>query len=383
MRIALDDELFRHLDAADLRHPADVVAAQVDEHQVLGDFLGIVDEFLLHRPILGLGAAPSPGAGQGPVDDLAALPRALRIPLRRLDPRQDFRRRADDVEAVEMHEDHVRRRIQAAQRPIEIDRRTGEGNGHALREHHLHHVAGADVLADAFHSIHELLAPEGGDEILLLDGLIGARRGDGRRRGVEQRGALGERLLGRVQGAGLRSLGERDQLHAARDVVEDHHVRGDHEQDVRRVHVVRRRRVRKPPLHVAHGVVAEVAHQSAEEARQVRQVWHHETLGKRFDGGKGIVRVLSVDHAPVLQRGEGVASNAQHGARGQADDGIARPLLAALRRRFEQIGIGRVGELQIGGERRLQVREDLEDDRDVGKALAGKGVEFLLVHGSA
>ena len=39
--VALDAEEFRHLDAADLGHPAHVVAPQVHQHQVLGPLLGV------------------------------------------------------------------------------------------------------------------------------------------------------------------------------------------------------------------------------------------------------------------------------------------------------------------------------------------------------
>ena len=52
-------------------HPPHVVAGEVQEHQVLGSFLGILDQFGSHPALLGVGATPAPGAGDGTGDDPA------------------------------------------------------------------------------------------------------------------------------------------------------------------------------------------------------------------------------------------------------------------------------------------------------------------------
>jgi hypothetical protein len=51
--------------AGGLQHgdAADVVAAKVQQHQVLGAFLGVGDELLFERGVLGGRRAPGPGAG--------------------------------------------------------------------------------------------------------------------------------------------------------------------------------------------------------------------------------------------------------------------------------------------------------------------------------
>ena len=102
----LHHELLGDFDAADFRHAPDVVAAEVDEHQVLGELFGIVRQLPLHRHVVRFVAAAAPGAGQRPMHDHAVF-----------EPRQDFRRRAHDVKFAQVHEHHVGRRIKAPQRP--------------------------------------------------------------------------------------------------------------------------------------------------------------------------------------------------------------------------------------------------------------------------
>ena len=56
---------------AELRHPADIVAGQVDEHDVLGDLLRVLAQLARHPPVVVVGAAAAAGAGDGPGDDPA------------------------------------------------------------------------------------------------------------------------------------------------------------------------------------------------------------------------------------------------------------------------------------------------------------------------
>ncbi len=44
MAVALDEEAVGHLHRTGFRHAADIVAAQIDQHQMLGAFLGIVHQ---------------------------------------------------------------------------------------------------------------------------------------------------------------------------------------------------------------------------------------------------------------------------------------------------------------------------------------------------
>ena len=58
-------------------------------------------------------------------------------------------RRADHVEILEVEVEHVRRRIERAQRAVERQRVGANGLRQALRQHHLHHVAVGDVFLGA------------------------------------------------------------------------------------------------------------------------------------------------------------------------------------------------------------------------------------------
>ena len=65
VRVSLDLHHVGQLDRAELGHPADVVAAQVDEHDVLGPFLGIGQELLGQGPSSASSApAPRPASGR-------------------------------------------------------------------------------------------------------------------------------------------------------------------------------------------------------------------------------------------------------------------------------------------------------------------------------
>ncbi len=107
VRIALDDHLVRHPHGAGLRDTTRVIAAQVDQHQMLGDFLGVGEQVLLQREVFLGGLAPAPSAGDGTDGDQ---------PL--LQPHQDFRRGTDDMEIAKVQLEHVRRRVEAAQGAI-------------------------------------------------------------------------------------------------------------------------------------------------------------------------------------------------------------------------------------------------------------------------
>ena len=49
MAIAFDDELLRHLDRADPGDAADIVAAEIEQHQMLGPFLFVGEQFAGER----------------------------------------------------------------------------------------------------------------------------------------------------------------------------------------------------------------------------------------------------------------------------------------------------------------------------------------------
>ena len=69
--VAFDEEAIGDVDAADGRDVADIVTAKIEQHEVFGEFLGIVQERCRQRIVLGLGLAPRTRAGDRSNGDLA------------------------------------------------------------------------------------------------------------------------------------------------------------------------------------------------------------------------------------------------------------------------------------------------------------------------
>ena len=88
--VALDAHEVDDLDAARLADPAEVVAAEVDEHQVLGPLLRVGEQLRRRAGVLLRGRAAPAGAG----DRVQQRPSLV-------DLDQRLRDGADDVEAVE------------------------------------------------------------------------------------------------------------------------------------------------------------------------------------------------------------------------------------------------------------------------------------------
>ena len=92
--------------------PAEVVAAEVDEHQVLGALLGVGEQVGGERRVL-LGRV-------APRHRVPAIGCIIARPSVHLDQR--LRAGADDVEAVEAEQVHVRARVGRAQHPVDVER---------------------------------------------------------------------------------------------------------------------------------------------------------------------------------------------------------------------------------------------------------------------
>ena len=209
---ALDPHRARHADARE------VVAAEVDEHRVLRAVLLRREQ----RRRVALAGRDRPG-------DRVQLGAAARA----LDDR--LGRAAHEREVAELEEEEVRRRVDAAQRPVELDRRRRRRAGRALRDHDLEDVALADVLLRALDAAEVLLARR-----LALERTARRRAaGQGRRRPGEP---------GRVAA---------QQLGDAARVVEAQQDVGDEEEALRHAGPVVRQRHRR--LERRDRVVAEVA----------------------------------------------------------------------------------------------------------------------------
>ncbi len=112
VRVGLDGHERLDLDRAVLAHAAEVVAAEVDEHHVLGALLLVGQQVLRRsrRP-----ASASPPRGRVP-----AIGRVVARPPR--DGEQRLGRRADDLEVLEVQEVHVRRRVDRPQPAVDRER---------------------------------------------------------------------------------------------------------------------------------------------------------------------------------------------------------------------------------------------------------------------
>ena len=259
MAIALDEEAVGHLDRPDPGDAADVVAAEVEQHQMLGALFRIGKKLGAQRLVLGWALAARPCAGDRADDDLALA-----------HPDQDLRARADDLEAAEVEEAEIRRGIDPPQRPVERKCGQVEPAGEPLRQHDLEGVARGDVV----------LRP---DDHRLKFGLAGVRprfaRLDQRIDGHSRRVIEGqfERVHARVQprhralvsrarrDARRRAHRGHDRHLVARAVEHDHHGRADEQ---RLGHADRIRLCRGEALHPPHHVIAEIAEHASRHRRQ-------------------------------------------------------------------------------------------------------------------
>ena len=73
MRGQLQGEFLGHFDRADLRDAADIVAPEIEQHQVLGAFFRVVQQFLADRLVLGAVFPAMARAGNG-ADGDAVIP---------------------------------------------------------------------------------------------------------------------------------------------------------------------------------------------------------------------------------------------------------------------------------------------------------------------
>ena len=90
VRVALDGHELRHPHGAGVAHAADVVAAEVDQHDVLGALLLVALQLLAEPEVLLRGGAARARAGD-----------RVRLDLAVLDAHQHLGRRADDRDVAD------------------------------------------------------------------------------------------------------------------------------------------------------------------------------------------------------------------------------------------------------------------------------------------
>ena len=218
MAVAFDDEFLGRFHRADLRHPASVVAAQIQEHQMLGQLFRVGQQFGLERAILFRRFSPWPGPGNRPDGDFAIE-----------DPHQNFRAGPDHLKTTEVEKEHERRRVGAAQTAVQRKRRQGEFLAPALRRHDLKYVARADIFLGRLDRGEILGFGEIRHRRRRLGGLAQtARRGGRRTLEIAHRvhhPFTGLRI-GRARVLTVAGPDRGDHRHLALDAVHDHHHRG-------------------------------------------------------------------------------------------------------------------------------------------------------------
>jgi hypothetical protein len=173
------------------------------------------------------------------------------------------------VVVAEIEVIHVRRRIDAAQRAIEGERLRVERARGALRDLHLHDVAGQDVLLAAPHRVEKsalgecAIEPRRLGRFILEEAFVRQRPGQPRAQVLEPR-------LGIAFRAGLSRVGVHHEVELAEHVVEHRELVRDQKQHVRSTERVGLFFLQRILLDVTHALVAEIARQPAAEAQRRR-----------------------------------------------------------------------------------------------------------------
>mmetsp|Transcript_21136 Transcript_21136/g.68381 ORF Transcript_21136/g.68381 Transcript_21136/m.68381 type:complete len:375 (+) Transcript_21136:286-1410(+) len=135
-----------HFDRAALGDGADVVAAEVDEHDVLGALLLVREKLHLDALVLFRAGPARARAGE----------RAVRhLPL--LDPAQNLGRGCHEHAPTRLQIEHVRARIDHAESAVNLERIRESSTLEAMREHELENVPGPNVLFGPLHRIEKLI----------------------------------------------------------------------------------------------------------------------------------------------------------------------------------------------------------------------------------
>src|SRR5215472_9851439 len=126
MRIALYDHQLGDFDRTVICDAPQIIAAQIDQHYVLGRLLFIGPHLLAKQQVLGLGLAPGPRAG-----DRAILKAASG------GPDQHLRRSPQDGWPADLEVKHVRRWVDDPQGAIDLERMRDQRNVKTLRQYYL------------------------------------------------------------------------------------------------------------------------------------------------------------------------------------------------------------------------------------------------------
>ena len=347
--VAFDGEAVGDLHRPRRRHPAHIIAPEIEQHQVLGALLGIGEQAAFIGVILLAGLAARTRPGDGADRDLTLS-----------HPHEDLRRGTDQREPRQIEEIEERRGVHPPQRAIQRQRGQGEGAGEALGEHHLEDVARKDVVLRA--QGHRLVIV-GRDH----RGEIGEGIGHRFARGDRQGGA--ELAQGRIDplprtchgSGGVARLPDRgDGEQRIGQPVEHQNDRGAHEQHVGQVERAVGRAGQG--LDQADGLIAEIADETGEGGGQA--------LGHGIDAaGRG--ECAQFGQRIAFERGEGlgielpvavdlgcIAARAEHQIGIEPEQAVAPAHLAALDRFEQEVAAPRHDQPPRRAHRRIAVGDD-------------------------
>ena len=271
MRVALHLHELHDFDRARSAHPAEIVAAEVHEHQVLGALLLVGEEALDEVGILFRSRAAWPRAGDG-VHPAPAV----------VDRHQRLRRGADDVESNatvrgtwHAQQVHIGTRIGHSQHAVHVERRSGAGSIEPLGQHHLEGISGANELLDVIHG-REVVGTRCA-RVHHAPGLGVIRRHRGRRRSLQitrHRIDALNRVMPCLVHAVVRRVvvdGIRDQQDGAVGVVQHRQVSGEQEAHLGNPDLVGVAIGQAlPPAHRVVGHVAD--HATGQRRKSVRRI---------------------------------------------------------------------------------------------------------------
>ena len=340
----MDHHVIGNFDRADLGNSTEVIAAQIDQHVMLGKFLFVGQQLVFERLVLLRRFAARTGAGHRESRQTAIL-----------QAHERFRRGAHDLISVDGEEHHVRRGIGSAEHAVRAQQAVRIRTGELPRLHGLKNIAVKDVLAGLFYDI----------GVLRLGDVAGEAR---------SAGCLERRKRGLVVDQRRHALERRTRL-----AVILHHAVGlhvDHEHDlllevVVRDDLVEQHQVKIIPcaaldiegrLCVAEHRIREVADETARERRltlKPRCAVLAEHLAEHGERLVGLDRLVD----RTLERYRAVfAGRTQDGV--IAEKRVARPLFAALHALQQEKAVGTGLQAAQQRDRRCHIGVDLAADRN-------------------
>ena len=176
---------------------------------MLGELLGIRDQFFFKALIFFLAVTAPAGAGDRSHGDLAIF-----------QSRQDLRGGAHNMKIIQIQKIHVGRRVHRAQGAVQGYRISIEGNRQVLRQHHLEDIAALDVFLTALYGIFEIFTGKRGAKIAFADGL-GDRCGTAHRKARDLLDQLIQTITPRQPGIIGFGVGMNHDVQPAAQVIKD------------------------------------------------------------------------------------------------------------------------------------------------------------------